>query len=606
LEAKDVWTSPFPGLRHLHRTTSTPLNIHALEVDLCNPGVSLLATPPNEGRSRSSVFGANNKLHAVINAAFYNTSTFVPIGLAMGNGQHWTNTADSSTTNYFASGRENRVSLAYPEQVLSNPEIWMRDVVSGIGVLVRDGQVVQDTVIDHLTARHPRTGLGLSADGFKLYLVVVDGRRQGVSIGVTTRQLGEIMKELGAWKAINLDGGGSSTMWLQGRGVVNLPSDGSERVVANHLGVSAINAADQPSLCCVPQAVAGAEHNRFKDLPTSHWAYDAVLVLANKGIVSGCQAQPLLFCPECRLKRDQIAKLLVSAMSQQVLERLNPSFHDVPRSHWAYGYIERLVELGITSGCSTNPPLFCPDQSVIRWQVALFLQRALKLPLFKPNSPSFIDLPTDHIAYGAVEALAAKGIIHGCSSNPPRFCTDRAMTRAEAAVVIARAFGLLDKHEEKATTEQPSHQESPHIGEPPISEEPQTDDRPQQGDGFHQPDESLNDWLPDAHREDLHPRWENPHTEQQVSDAGGDITEAHITEQNTADHNSSQNGDKQGPLILYPDSIQHTDQLSAPTGCNCNLHGESTSPHHIALFWLIVIGLCTFIQKSKAVKKDVP
>jgi hypothetical protein len=85
----------------------------------------------------------------------------------------------------------------------------------------------------------PRTVMGYSQDGRKVYLVVVDGR-SGSSAGVTTGQAADIIKALGAHTAVNLDGGGSSCMVVNVNGsrtVVNSPSDGSPRRVANGIVV---------------------------------------------------------------------------------------------------------------------------------------------------------------------------------------------------------------------------------------------------------------------------------------------------------------------------------------------------------------------------------
>jgi hypothetical protein len=81
------------------------------------------------------------------------------------------------------------------------------------------------------TERHPRTACGLTVDG-KLILLVVDGRSE--SQGVTLSELAGIMIDLGAVDAIDFDGGGSSAMWY-GDKIVNVPSDGAERPVVNHL-----------------------------------------------------------------------------------------------------------------------------------------------------------------------------------------------------------------------------------------------------------------------------------------------------------------------------------------------------------------------------------
>ncbi|GAB1414881.1 hypothetical protein MASR2M117_02870 [Paludibacter sp.] len=88
--------------------------------------------------------------------------------------------------------------------------------------------------------RHPRTGLGYSQKKDKIIFCVVDGR--GVSMGATTKELAELMKSAGAYTAFNMDGGGSSTMYVSEYGkAVNRTSDGNERAVAN--GIFAVSTA---------------------------------------------------------------------------------------------------------------------------------------------------------------------------------------------------------------------------------------------------------------------------------------------------------------------------------------------------------------------------
>ena len=82
---------------------------------------------------------------------------------------------------------------------------------------------------------HPRTAIGLSKNEKALIVVVVDGRRVGYRLGVTLSELQAILTAEGAWQwALNLDGGGSSTMYYNGK-IVNRPSDGRERAVVNAL-----------------------------------------------------------------------------------------------------------------------------------------------------------------------------------------------------------------------------------------------------------------------------------------------------------------------------------------------------------------------------------
>lgn len=108
--------------------------------------------------------------------------------------------------------------------------------VGGNKVLVRDGRIQP---VDAVTA-HPRTAVGFSADGTRMWLATVDGR-QADSRGMTELELARHLKALGADDALNLDGGGSSTLLAREQGeqsarVRNAPSDGGERLVPNGLG----------------------------------------------------------------------------------------------------------------------------------------------------------------------------------------------------------------------------------------------------------------------------------------------------------------------------------------------------------------------------------
>ncbi|NCB68641.1 MAG: phosphodiester glycosidase family protein [Bacteroidia bacterium] len=109
-----------------------------------------------------------------------------------------------------------------------------REIIGGDyrNQMLKNGIVEQDQIWNE---RHPRTAVGYSKDSKTMIMCVVDGR--GVSAGVTTKQLAQIMKNAGAHNAFNFDGGGSSTMYLKNAGVVNVPSDGNERAVANSLYV---------------------------------------------------------------------------------------------------------------------------------------------------------------------------------------------------------------------------------------------------------------------------------------------------------------------------------------------------------------------------------
>ena len=111
------------------------------------------------------------------------------------------------------------------------------DAMGGNPLLVVNGSVV-DSEVDGsgaFFAPTARTAVGASNDG-RLFLVVVDGRQSGYSRGASLRELAQLMLDLGAHNALNLDGGGSSEMFLNGL-VATRPSDGRERSVSNALVV---------------------------------------------------------------------------------------------------------------------------------------------------------------------------------------------------------------------------------------------------------------------------------------------------------------------------------------------------------------------------------
>ena len=120
------------------------------------------------------------------------------------------------------------------------------DAAGGFPLLVRDS-VIAPTVdsdgAESFRGVNPRTAVGVGMHGRRLWLVVIDGRRAEYSVGTTTRQTAELLLELGAADALNLDGGGSTAMVVRDAisgtpRLVNRPSDAvGERPVANALAV---------------------------------------------------------------------------------------------------------------------------------------------------------------------------------------------------------------------------------------------------------------------------------------------------------------------------------------------------------------------------------
>jgi len=114
-------------------------------------------------------------------------------------------------------------------------------LVGGWGVLVRGGvdvsartDSIERTAPSLSAQRHPRSAIGTSEGGRMLWLIAVDGR-QTASVGMTFGELAALMRELGIDEGLNLDGGGSTALWVAGA-VRNRPSDPTgERAVANAL-----------------------------------------------------------------------------------------------------------------------------------------------------------------------------------------------------------------------------------------------------------------------------------------------------------------------------------------------------------------------------------
>ena len=173
----------------------------------------------------------------VVSSVAANLNSLAPLTTgAIGIAGHGRGAASiSSTLNVGA-----RVAISYEGDP---PPYSIRAAIGGGPLLVRDGASFDDPAApapQEKNVRYPLTGAGVSADGRTLWLVVVDGRHPGVSVGVTRPMLGELFIAMGAANAMAFDSGGSSEMVVRhlgdpAVGVVNTPSDGRERSIADGL-----------------------------------------------------------------------------------------------------------------------------------------------------------------------------------------------------------------------------------------------------------------------------------------------------------------------------------------------------------------------------------
>jgi hypothetical protein len=249
----------FQGVLYVRqtRTTPRPLMIHIVEIDLQSSGIDFLVTPGDSTKGlevparTTSAFLEEFKVQVAINGSFskpFRAGTFLwdyyphsgdPVdvtGLAISNSEMY---SDDYERKYPVIC----ITAAYAEISHSGCSERTTQALAGNRIIVEDGKpIIQDSA----GALHPRTAVAVGKARETLWLIVVDGRQRNYSEGVTLEELADIAIELGADRALNLDGGGSSTLVVaRGREakMLNAPIHTRvpmrERPVANHLGIYA-------------------------------------------------------------------------------------------------------------------------------------------------------------------------------------------------------------------------------------------------------------------------------------------------------------------------------------------------------------------------------
>jgi len=232
--------------------TPYPMIAHIVTIDMTAPGIRFLVTPGKPGKDlplkarTTSQFARSTGVEIAINGdgftPWHATSIFdyyphagdyvKPNGYAMSEG-----TA-------YGSGPEPTLYITQDNHASFNSSEGAYNAISGSWMIVENGQPVPG--LDN-TYPAPRTAIGLDNTGSKLILFVADGRQPFYSQGATLAEMAELMVYYGAENAMNLDGGGSSTLVVRDQlGVVRVMNSpiqtgvpGRERPVGNHLGVFA-------------------------------------------------------------------------------------------------------------------------------------------------------------------------------------------------------------------------------------------------------------------------------------------------------------------------------------------------------------------------------
>ncbi len=275
---------PYTGVTlREYRTSSPTTHTFVLLVDLCASHVHVDATKAPSGYASTGSWAASRGVQAATNGDFYTSGPQI-YGDAVGEGIPWpsdqTGTGSSHSGDWYYQDYgwiaflHDGVEFTHSKWVKQNRSVtqgWEPGVVapapppgtlalvSGFPELVIEGEPYtcssptdSDCFPDRsdMRDRHPRTSMGITEDRQTFILAVVDGRTSSSS-GMYGAELADLMHQLGAWEAFNLDGGGSSQMWVSGDGYINdydgNNSGGGARTVANHWGVFAGSGAGMPA-----------------------------------------------------------------------------------------------------------------------------------------------------------------------------------------------------------------------------------------------------------------------------------------------------------------------------------------------------------------------
>lgn len=244
---------------HSETRTNPPTRLFVAEIDLTNPKIHLRVAPggpdpDGPGKWETTLMeptriAAREKFDFVINGDFFvaqgvndgegTNSHFraeqwgLTEGPAMTDGRTWSTSKNARPCLIIHRDR----SVTIEKMARPTADDW--EVVGGNTMLVHDG-----VAIPHENKKqHPRTVVGLDKSGKRLIILVVDGRKPGIAVGMSYDELAAEMLRLGCAEAVNLDGGGSSLMAVRDPAtgemkILNEPTDGRERAVADVLGIS--------------------------------------------------------------------------------------------------------------------------------------------------------------------------------------------------------------------------------------------------------------------------------------------------------------------------------------------------------------------------------
>ena len=189
-------------------------------------------------------------------------------------------------------------------------------------------------------------------------------------------------------------------------------------------------------LAAAPPVAVAQQGAPYADVPAGTFYSEAVAALAAEGVFEGTECEDG-FCPGEDLDRATMAVWTVRVLDGEDPEgAASTRFADVDGTHPHAAFIERLTELDVTAGCGDGTN-FCPDTTVTRAQMAVFLSRAFDLA--EGPDPGFGDVAPDAWHAADIAKLAASEITAGCGDGT-NFCPDTTVTRAQMATFLHRAM----------------------------------------------------------------------------------------------------------------------------------------------------------------------
>ena len=335
-----------------------------------------------------------------------------------------------------------------------NPGGYLQTVINIAGMFLENRQVIMQEVSRSQTLLHLVSGQGARPEPSVLPItMVVDAGSASASevLALALRDHGRATVVGAVTFGKNT---GQITLPLESRDGILL--GGARVTVFRWLGPDGESAAGgiQPDVeldlaaCWHPialarqvAAAAGLPGVLPADIDLEGERHDAVRALTADGVLAGTGCGPGLFCPGDPIPRWMMAVWLVRVVDGQDPEPVSSSrFSDVDGGQWWAAHVERLAELGITAGCATGPAEYCPGDAVTRAEMATFLRRAFALDSAVPRG--FAD--TGGSAHEAnIDALHRAGITAGCSTEPLRFCPQQDTTRGQMALFLERARNLF-------------------------------------------------------------------------------------------------------------------------------------------------------------------